>query len=97
MTVLSGADTAGRVLLNATNPVVPGETVSHWDPVAAPNLLMEPVFNDDLTLSLKPPQDLTLSLMRDIGWFLDADNDGLADDQDACPKSNLSPTVVGAA
>ncbi len=94
MAVLSGADTAGRVFLNATNPVVLRETVSHWDPVAAPNLLMEPVFNDDLTLSLKPPQDLTLSLMRDIGWFPDADNDGLADDQDGCVKSNLSPTVL---
>jgi hypothetical protein len=96
MTVLSGADPAGRVFLNATNPVVPGSSVSHWDPVATPNLLMEPVINDDLTLSVKPPQDLTLSFMRDIGWFPDADNDGLADDRDACVKSNLSPTVVAA-
>jgi hypothetical protein len=32
--------------------------------------------------------------MRNIGWFPDADNDGLVDDQNACRKSNLSPTVV---
>jgi hypothetical protein len=93
-TVLSGADPQGRVFLNATNPVVPGSTVSHWDPVANPNLLMEPIINPDLTLSVKPPQDLTLSLMRDIGWFPDADNDGLADDLDACAMSNRSPTVM---
>ena len=31
---------------------------------------MEPAINFDLTHSLVPPQDLTLSLLRDIGWFV---------------------------
>jgi hypothetical protein len=93
MTVLSGADTSGRVFLNAPSPVVPGSSVSHWDPVAAPNLLMEPNINSDLTLSVQSPQDLTLSLLRDIGWFPDADNDGLADALDSCVASDLRETI----
>ena len=70
------------------NPTVAGSSISHWDTIAFPNLLMEPAINPDLTLSVKPPQDLTLSLMRDIGWYPDADNDGLADDQDQCDASD---------
>jgi hypothetical protein len=35
---------------------------------ASPNLLMEPSINSDLTLSVSPPQDLTLPLLKDIGW-----------------------------
>jgi len=93
MTVLSGADASGRVFMNAPNPVVPGSSVSHWDPIAAPNLLMEPNINTDLTLSVKPPQDLTLSLLRDIGWFPDADNDGLANGLDSCDASDLRDTI----
>jgi hypothetical protein len=54
---------------------------------------MEPAINPDLTLSVKPPQDLTLSLMRDIGWYPDADNDGLADDQDQCDASDQRATI----
>jgi ferredoxin len=46
---------------------------------------MEPAINADLTHSLVPPQDLTLALMRDIGWFPDADVDGYADSADNCP------------
>jgi hypothetical protein len=50
--------------LNATNPVQPGSSVSHWDPIATPNLLMEPAINVDL--QYKP--DLSEQLMEDIGW-----------------------------
>src|SRR5205814_5894391 len=93
VSVLSGADTSGRVFMNAPNPVVPGSSVSHWDPVASRNLLLEPNINADLTLSVKAPQDLTLSVLRDIGWFADADNDGLADDLDSCRTSDLRSTI----
>jgi hypothetical protein len=55
---------------------------------------MEPANNPDLTHSLKPPEDLTLPEMRDVGWFPDADLDGLADGVDACPSSDFRPTVV---
>ncbi len=33
---------------------------------------MEPDISDDLTHSVKPPQDLTFSLLRDIGWVASA-------------------------
>ena len=34
---------------------------------------MEPAINPDLTHSVKAPEDLTLELLRDVGWFADAD------------------------
>lgn len=92
--VYAGADPLGRALLNAPNPVQPGSSISHWDPIAFRNQLMEPAINADLTHSIKPPEDLTLPQMRDVGWFPDADLDGIADGLDACPNSDLRPTVV---
>jgi hypothetical protein len=93
MTRRAGTNDAGLVLLNAPNPVVPGSSISHWDPVAAPNLVMEPAINRDLTHRVAAPYDLTLPLMRDIGWFPDADNEGIADDVDQCDASNLDATI----
>jgi hypothetical protein len=80
-TVLAGADTVGRPLLDSTNPIISGSSISHWDPIAFPNLLMEPNINSDL-----PPDavDLTMPVLRDIGWFPDLDLDGVPDDQDNC-------------
>ena len=80
-----GADAANRALLYGPNPVEPGSSFSHWDTLATPNQLMEPAINSDLPLSVKPPEDLTLPLMRDIGWFQDADNDGFPDGVDVSP------------
>ena len=92
--VLAGADAHNFALLYTPNPVAPGSTISHWDTIAFPNQLMEPNINADLTHSVRPPQDLTLPLLRDIGWFADKDLDGLADERDACPTSNLAATIV---
>lgn len=64
----AGADTLGRLLLYTPNPFVGGSSVSHWDSVASRNLLMEPSVTPDLVSSVVPPQDLTLPLLRDIGW-----------------------------
>lgn len=75
----AGADPAGHALLHAPNPVQLGSSISHWDPIAAPNLLMEPAINQDLTQDLLPTRDMTLNLMRDVGWFLDGDQDGVPD------------------
>jgi PA domain len=65
-TKLAGTDDQNHVRLYAPNPVAPGSSISHWDTVATPNLLMEPFLNDDLkgatTLDLTPDQ------MTDIGW-----------------------------
>ena len=91
--LLSGADPLGRLYMNTPNPVEPGSTVSHWDPLTFPNQLMEPAINSDLTHSVVPPRDLTLSLLRDIGWFPDADVDGFADDVDDCDASDKRGTV----
>ena len=64
----AGADALGRPLLYTPNPLIGGSSVSHWDVSAFPNLLMEPNINADLTTSLVPPLDLTLPLLKDIGW-----------------------------
>lgn len=64
----AGADALGRPLLYTPNPLVSGSSVSHWDVSATPNLLMEPNINADLGLVLGPPKDLTLPLLKDLGW-----------------------------
>ncbi len=72
----AGRDAAtGRVQLFTPNPLQLGSSVSHWNTTADPNLLMEPAINSGLPLTL----DLTRQLMRDIGWFRDANNNGVAD------------------
>jgi hypothetical protein len=90
----AGASAAGFAFLWAANPVQPGSSISHWDVIATPNQIMEPSINADLTHSVRPPQDLTLMQLGDIGWFADADRDGVPDDADECPGSDLAPTVV---
>jgi hypothetical protein len=94
LSVFSGADAVGRALVNAPNPVQPGSSISHWDPVAFRNQLMEPAINADLTHSVTSPEDLTLALMRDVGWFPDADLDGIPDEVDCSPNSDRRPTVI---
>lgn len=64
----AGADGQGHALLYAPNPIESGSSVSHWDTSLFPNQLMEPDDTGDLTHSVTPPQDLTASLLRDIGW-----------------------------
>lgn len=86
MSVRAGADANGRARLYAPFPVALGSSISHYDTAASRNLLMEPSINGDLTHSLTPPEDLTLPLMRDLGWFPDADVDGIADGDDNCPN-----------
>ena len=66
--VRAGADPFGKALLFAPNPFQSGSSVSHWDTSAFPNQLMEPSINSDLTHEITPPNDLTFSQLRDIGW-----------------------------
>lgn len=67
--ILSGGkDSQGRPRLYAPNPVDSGSSVSHWDISASPNQLMEPNISGNLSHSVSTPQDLTYSLLRDIGW-----------------------------
>jgi len=94
MTRIAGADANQHALLYTPSPVAPGSTISHYDDSSFPNQLMEYAINADLTHEVKPPEDLTLPLLHDVGWFLDADNDGVADGSDQCAGSNLTPGVI---
>jgi hypothetical protein len=94
LTRFAGADGRARALLFTPNPVQQGSTISHWDTIETPNQLMEPAINVDLTHSVKPPEDLTLPLLRDIGWFADEDNDGVTDDADQCHGTDLTAATV---
>jgi len=76
-----GADRENQTMLFAPNPSQPGSSISHWDDLATPNLLMEPNISDDL----KHEVDLTLPLLQDIGWADDTDGDGVPDAHDNCP------------
>lgn len=63
-----GTDSQNRPLLYTPNPRVPGSSVSHWDTSATPSLLMEPNITPGLTTILTVPRDLTLPLLKDLGW-----------------------------
>jgi hypothetical protein len=91
--VLAGTDRVrGLMMLNATLPVALGSSISHFDPIASRNQLMEPAINVDLTSSVEPPEDLTAPLLTDLGWF--TDRDGVPDGADQCLSSNLEETVT---
>ena len=64
-TSIAGMHPSGHVRMYSPNPLQGGSSVSHFDVSAAPNLLMEPSINADLTSSV----DLTAALFRDIGWL----------------------------
>jgi hypothetical protein len=93
-----GTDEFDHVRLFAPDPIVNGSSISHFDTVATPNLLMEPNLTGDLTHGVEGT-DLTLAALRDVGWFPDADvdgqenaidpdddNDGVADGADCAPE-----------
>ncbi len=66
---LSGTDSAGRPLMYAPTTFTQGSSVSHWDSSLTPNQVMEPNISNNLFHRIGPPLDLTLSVMRDIGWL----------------------------
>jgi hypothetical protein len=57
------------VRLYAPATVALGSSISHFDTVASPNLLMEPFINSDLRSATN--LDLTPSLMQDVGWEIE--------------------------
>ena len=65
---LNAADYLDRVYLYTPNPHRGGSSVSHCDTLARPNLLMEPSLNPNQPFEVAAPSDLTLELLRDIGW-----------------------------
>jgi hypothetical protein len=64
---LAGAGALSLPLLYAPSPPESGSSLSHWDTTATPNLLMEPNLSADLPHTV----DLTLPLLRDLGWIPD--------------------------
>jgi len=68
---LQGTHPNGSLLLYTPDPLEPGSSMSHWEPSATPNLLMEPFINPDLPfLDL----DVTPAMMQDIFWELGSSN-----------------------
>lgn len=63
-----GTDAQGHPRMYAPNPLAEGSSVSHWDDVEFPDLLMEPNISADIVHSVAIPGDLTLAQLRDIGW-----------------------------
>jgi hypothetical protein len=75
---LRGSDAQGRVFLNATDPPNATSAMSHWDELARPNLLMEPLQKPDEAHDL----DLTPALLQDLGWVPFCGNDRLDQDEE---------------
>ena len=65
---LAGADYLNRVYLFSPNPYQGGSSISHYDTLATPNLLMEPFAEPNQAIAVTAPGDLTLELLKDIGW-----------------------------
>ncbi len=83
-TRLVGADPLHRPYMNAVDPLELGSSISHWDELARPNLLMEPI----LTSGLPHDPDLTFELLVDLGWApVDCGNE-IVDENEACDDGN---------
>lgn len=82
---------SGQVLLAATHPGLPSQ-LARFDNVARPDQLMELAPAPDLEPALGGPDDLTIALMTDLGWF--SDHDGVPDGRDQCIQSDAAPTIV---
>ncbi len=67
----------GFVRLYAPTVVAPGSSISHYDVVASPNLLMEPAITTDLRSARN--LDLTPALMQDVGWKIETLKIGACD------------------
>ena len=87
----SGADAKGRPMLYTSGPVDRGSAVSHFDPLARPDLLMEPFARKLPTHEV----DLTLSVLSDLGWSTTCGN-GRIDPGEECDLGAQNGTTSGA-
>jgi PA domain len=70
-TRIAGVNTqTGKVRLYAPGVIAPGSSISHFDTVADPNLLMEPAITPTLRSGINV--DLTAQLFRDLGWPIES-------------------------
>jgi len=83
-----GADSMGRTDLFASSPVLGASTLSHWDPLARPDLLMEP------QIASKAPHDqrMELAAFRDMGWQTVCGN-GAMDTGEQCDQGKQNGAV----
>ncbi|MCI0584710.1 MAG: hypothetical protein L0227_17780, partial [Chloroflexi bacterium] len=88
---LAGADASGRLRLFAPDPVDPGSSISHWDAVATPDLLMEPAISGGVAIG---DLDLTLDQLRDIGWSPGSSN-VVVHFRDAQGEGFFAPEPIG--
>lgn len=65
-----GMHDAGYAMLFTPDPVQPGSSVSHWEDLAWPDLLMEPFTSEDVFDQV----DLTPAQLKDVGHTLTAGN-----------------------
>ena len=65
---LAGTDLGKRIRMHSPIENEPGSSVSHFTVDARGNQLMEPAINQDLMHAVTPVQDLTYTLLQDIGW-----------------------------
>lgn len=65
---LTGTDAGRRILMYTPGVNIAGSSVSHFTNEANHNQLMEPSINADLGHAITSSRDLTLPLLRDIGW-----------------------------
>ncbi|HXT95987.1 MAG TPA: PA domain-containing protein [Polyangia bacterium] len=91
-TRLVGADAQGHVYMYASNPILPLSTVSHWDPLARPNLIEEPTDSYIISHDLR----MEAALMKDIGWAPFCGNGTLDPGEDCDDGANNSDIVPGA-
>jgi len=75
---LLGADDHGRVFLDATKPSS-DSSISHWDTLPRPSLLMEPILSPGQANDV----DLTQPMLYDLGWTPFCGN-GRLDQQESC-------------
>lgn len=79
----AGADPASHPYLYTPSSYETGSSVSHFATQASPNLLMEPIINDDLDHASNDI-DVTLQALQDIGWRDPGCNNGLWEGAEEC-------------
>jgi MYXO-CTERM domain-containing protein len=85
-----GADAEGRPLLFASEPGLPGSSLSHFDSLARPNLLMEAYVQGGSNHDV----DLALAVLRDLGWTRTC-GDGELDADEQCDLGSLNSDATG--
>ena len=74
-----GADSAGHTMLYASNPIQPGSTGAHWDPLVRPDLIEEPVEQPIPVTNV----EMERAVLWDIGWTATCGN-GTVDGSEEC-------------